>query len=80
LIERRLVITARELHYFRERNVTEAEQLYRRGCEYFFGTNGYGERGEGLSRTLGLFELKKSADLGHVDAKYQIGQRRAISS
>jgi TPR repeat protein len=51
----------------------EGERLYRRGCEYFFGTNGFGERGEELSQTLGVSQLKKSADLGHTDAQYRIG-------
>jgi hypothetical protein len=50
--------------------VFESEQLYRRGCEYFYGTNGYGERGEDLSKTLRLSLLRSSADLGHADAQY----------
>jgi TPR repeat protein len=52
----------------------ESEQLYRRGCECFFGTNGFGERGEELSQVLGFSQLKRSADLGHTDAQYQIGR------
>jgi hypothetical protein len=51
----------------------EGEQLYRRGCEYFFGTNGYGSCGEELSEIHGFALLKKSADLGHTDAQYRVG-------
>jgi hypothetical protein len=52
----------------------ESEQMHRRGCEYLFGTNGFGIRGEYLSKTLGLSLLKSAADLGHVDAQYHYGQ------
>jgi TPR repeat protein len=54
--------------------VFESERQYRRGCEYLFGTNGYGERGEEMSKTLGLSLLKSSADLGHSDAQYRYGK------
>jgi TPR repeat protein len=56
------------------RRLFEGEQMYRRGCEYLIGTNGFGERGEELSQTLGFSYLKKSADLGHADAQYRIGK------
>jgi TPR repeat protein len=51
----------------------ESEQRYRRGCEYLFGTNDFGYQGEELSKTLGISMLKKSADLGHTDAQYRLG-------
>jgi TPR repeat protein len=56
-----------------QRRSFEAEQDYRRGCEYMFGTNGYGENGQELSKTLGFSHLKRSADLGHSDAQYRCG-------
>jgi TPR repeat protein len=52
----------------------DAEQQYRRGCEYFYGTNGFGERGMDLSRLLGLAELRRAADGGHSDAQYVCGR------
>jgi TPR repeat protein len=77
----------RERNIFLEREVTrlstalsltesriEGEQQYRRGCEYLYGTNGYGYRGERLSETYGFSLLKQSADLGHSDAQYRIGK------
>jgi TPR repeat protein len=51
-----------------------AEQHYRRGAEYFYGTNGYGHRGIDLSRRLGLQHIKKAAELGHADAQYVYGR------
>jgi TPR repeat protein len=51
----------------------EGEVDYRRGCEYLFGTNGYGLRGEELSKALGLRHLKSSADSGHSDAQFRYG-------
>jgi hypothetical protein len=54
--------------------VFKSEQLYRRGCDYFYGTNGYGEGGVKTSKTLGLSLLKASADAGHSDAQYRYGQ------
>jgi TPR repeat protein len=47
----------------------EAEQLYRQGCEYFYGTNGFGLN----AKALGLSLLKGSADMGHSDAQYRYG-------
>jgi TPR repeat protein len=52
----------------------EGEQLYRRGCEYLYGTNGYGEQGEYLSEGLSFSVLKESADSGHSDAQFQVGR------
>jgi TPR repeat protein len=49
------------------------EQNYRRGCDYLFGTNGFGERGSRLSKRLVLDFLKQAADAGHEDAQYQYG-------
>jgi TPR repeat protein len=63
-----------ELNMIEQTRRIESETRYRRGCEYFFGTNGFGKNGEELSRTLGLSELKSSADLGHSDAQYRFGQ------
>jgi hypothetical protein len=51
----------------------EAEQAYRRGCEYFFGMNGFGVRGEELAKAQGLGLLKQAADLGHSDAQVRYG-------
>jgi TPR repeat protein len=62
-----------ELNVIEQTQRIESESKYRCGCEYFFGTNGFGENGKELSRTLGLLELKSSADLGHTDAQYRIG-------
>jgi TPR repeat protein len=47
---------------------------YRRGCEYFYGTNGYGYRGADISKLLGISELKQAADSGHSDAQYVFGR------
>jgi TPR repeat protein len=52
----------------------DAEQHYRRGAEYFYGTNGYGHRGADLSQRLGLAEMKAAANLGHADAQYVCGR------
>jgi TPR repeat protein len=54
------------------------EQLYRRGCECLYGTNGFGESGEHLTRVLGLSWLKNASDLGHTDAQYQYGKSRLM--
>jgi TPR repeat protein len=56
-----------------ERNL-EGEQAYRRGCEYYYGTNGYGLRGEDISKKFGVIELRRAADLGHADAQYVVGR------
>jgi TPR repeat protein len=58
----------------KQNEVFESEQCYRRGSDYFYGTNGYGEGGEEISRTLGLSLLKSSADAGHSDAQYRYGR------
>jgi TPR repeat protein len=52
----------------------EGEQAYRRGCEYLYGTNGFGLRCEGIAKTLGLLFLKQSADMGHSDGQYRYGR------
>jgi hypothetical protein len=52
----------------------EGEQLYRRGCEYLYGTNGYGDQGEFVSEGLGLSLVKASAELGHADAQFRYGR------
>lgn len=52
----------------------QSEQLYRRGCEYVFGTNGFDEQGSMLSQGLGLRILQQSADLGHADARMWTGR------
>jgi TPR repeat protein len=52
----------------------ENEIHYRRGCEYFYGTNGYGYRGVDISKLLGMSELKLAADSGHSDAQYVFGR------
>jgi TPR repeat protein len=51
----------------------DSEQLYRRGRESSFGTSGYRESGEELSRSFGVLLFKQSADLGHADAQYTYG-------
>jgi TPR repeat protein len=65
-----------DLHdrFSRQLRLFEAEQHYRRGCEYLYGMNGYGEGGEHLSKKLGLSELQLSADCGHADAQFRYGQ------
>jgi hypothetical protein len=50
----------------------EAEQAYRRGCEYYCGTIGVND--EEMARMQGLLDLKRSADLGHVDGQYRYGR------
>jgi hypothetical protein len=52
----------------------EAEQHYRRGCEHFYGTNGFGVRATDISQRLGLTELRRAADSGHSDAQYVCGR------
>jgi hypothetical protein len=52
----------------------EGEQAYRRGCECFYGANGFGLRGEEMARTLGLSLLKQAAELGHSDGQYRYGR------
>jgi hypothetical protein len=47
-------VTQMEGRISEQTRVFEAEQTYRRDCEYFFGTNGYGEGGEKLSEGLGV--------------------------
>jgi hypothetical protein len=54
----------------------ESEQEYRCGCEYLFGTNGFGLRSEEFLKAQGLLHLKCSADYGHVDAQYLYAQFR----
>jgi hypothetical protein len=49
-------------------------QSYRRGCENFYGTDEFGFRGEGFSKTLGLSLLKRSADLGDSDGQFRYGR------
>jgi TPR repeat protein len=56
------------------RATVESEQLYRRGCEYFYGTNGFGLRAQDISQRLGLTELRRAADSGHSDAQYVCGR------
>jgi TPR repeat protein len=51
--------------------VFESEVDSRHGCEYLFGTNGYGSGGEELSKAFGLRHLKSSADSGHSDAQFR---------
>jgi hypothetical protein len=67
-------LSAAESELSSQKQQFEAEQHYRRGCEYFFGTNGFGEHGQELSQILGFSELKKSADLGHTDGQYRTGK------
>jgi TPR repeat protein len=45
----------------------EAEQLYRRGCEAVFGTNGFCPI---RCHKLGLSQLQQAADFGHADAQF----------
>jgi TPR repeat protein len=52
----------------------DGEQLYRRGCEALYGTNGYDEQGQEKSFRLGLLQVKTAADLGHGDAQYVYGR------
>jgi TPR repeat protein len=55
--------------------VTVANEVhYRRGCEYLYGTNGYGYRGVDISKLIGISELKHAADSGHSDAQYVFGR------
>jgi TPR repeat protein len=55
-------------------DLIEGEQAYRRGCEYLYGTNGFGLRGEGIAKTLALSLLKQSADMGNSDRQYRYGR------
>jgi hypothetical protein len=55
------------------RTLVENEVDYGRGCEYFYGTNGYGSGGEDISKLLGLRELRQAADSGHSDVQYVCG-------
>jgi hypothetical protein len=52
----------------------ENEQVYRRGCEYLFGTNGYVGLTYEVSAKLGFSLIKKAADGGNVDAQYLCGR------
>jgi TPR repeat protein len=52
----------------------EGERAYRRGCDYFYGVNGFGLRSEKIVKRLGLSLLKQSADLGHSDGQYRYGR------
>jgi hypothetical protein len=48
----------------------EGGKLYRRGCEYLYGTNGYGEKDEFLSEHVGFSLLKAFKESGHSDAEF----------
>jgi hypothetical protein len=51
----------------------ESDMLYRRGCDFIYGQNGY----ESVkSQTLGLSHLQVAANMGHADAQYVLGQCR----
>jgi TPR repeat protein len=52
----------------------ENEQVYRRGCEYLFGTNGYVGLTYEVSAKLGFSLIKQAADRGNVDAQYVCGR------
>jgi TPR repeat protein len=52
------------------RQLFESEHLYRRGCEYLYGTNGY----DSTSQPFGLTLLKSAAEAGHSDAQFQCGK------
>jgi hypothetical protein len=68
-----MVLSLAESRIESRRILFEGEQLHRRRCECFFGTNGYGYRGEELSETYDLSLLKQCANLAHTDAQYRIG-------
>jgi TPR repeat protein len=51
----------------------KSDLLYRRGCDFIYGQNGY----ESVkSQTLGLSHLQTAANMGHADAQYVLGQCR----
>jgi TPR repeat protein len=51
------------------RDWLDAEETYRRGCEWFFGLPG-----EERAKTMGIRLLKQSAEMGHSDGQYRYGR------